>query len=285
MASTMTSPLDRVFALETTADRRHTLMAALVAALSAHAGMAGAIHLRGARAIEGPSVALEEDDVTLEERETPPPPPPPESELPPPPSPPSLKVTAPVTAAAPPREPTDEPPASEAAQAGEVLVQDDDADEDDSDEEDDNDNTFVTGHEESYSGGMTSSGGSSVAAVHGSIVAKGGVPGGSGTAVAAPKPGGKDLSREAWLEGNTSWDCDFPGEADRDHIDNAVVEMRVTVRSDGTAVAVEILEDPGHGFARMASACALKHKFTPALDREGKPTWATTRRFHVGFHR
>lgn len=279
------SPLDRVFALGTTADRHRTLTMVLAAALLAHGGMAGAIHLRSERVTADSSLPSEQDEVTIEEREIPPPPRPPEPEPPPPPPP---KVTVPVTAAAPPQESSEEPPASEAAQAGEVLVQQSEEEENDSEEEDDDDdNTFVTGHAESYAGGMTASTGSAAVAVHGSIVASGGVPGGSGTPVAAqkPPPGAKDLSREAWLEGNTSWDCDFPGEADRDRIDHAVVLMRVTVRSDGTAVTVEILDDPGHGFARMASACALKHRFAPALNREGKPIWGTTRKFHVGFHR
>jgi protein TonB len=95
----------------------------------------------------------------------------------------------------------------------------------------------------------------------------------------------KDLSRGAWLEGSTSWDCDFPGEADRDHVNHAAVEMSVMVSPTGKAFEIDILEDPGHGFARMATACALKHTFAPAHDAEGRNIWGRTRSFHVGFHR
>jgi len=123
-------------------------------------------------------------------------------------------------------------------------------------------------------------------AVRGSVVAVGGIPGGIGTPAVAPKPPVRDLSRGAWLDGSTSWDdCDFPGEADRDRIRDASVEMTVNVRPNGTVESVSILDDPGHGFARMASACALKHRFAPALDREGQKIWGRTRPFHVGFHR
>jgi periplasmic protein TonB len=256
----------------------------LAAAVVAHAGMAGAIRWREELAGEDLATSLESQELAIE-REILPPPRPPEPEPPPPPEPP--KVAAHVTAAAPsPAEQPEEPPASQAAQAGEILVQESDEDEEEDDEEEeDDDNTFVTGHGESFAGGMTASAGSATTPVRGSIVDKGGVPGGSGTYVAEIKPLVRDLSRGAWLDGSTSWDCDFPGEADRDRVNHATVEMKVTVRPDGTAHSVEIVEDPGHGFARMASGCALKHKFAPAHDREGKAIWGTTRTFHVGFHR
>ena len=258
----------------------------LAAAVVVHAGMAGAIRLRGELAGEGLATSLEAQELAIE-REILPPPPPPEPELPPPPPPDTPKVAAHVTEAAPsPSEQPEAPPASQAAEAGEILVQESDEDEEeDGEEEEDDDNTFVTGHGERFAGGMTASAGAATTPVRGPIVEKGGVPGGSGTAVAVTQPPTRDLSRGAWLEGSTSWDCDFPGEADRDNVNNAIVEMKVTVRPDGTAHSVDIVEDPGHGFARMASACALKHKFAPARDREGKAIWGTTLTFHVGFHR
>jgi periplasmic protein TonB len=261
---------------------------ALVGALLAHGGMAGAIRLRGERMSQDAAPLFQYQELAIE-REILPPPPPPEPEPPPLPAPEPPKVAAHVVAAAPsPSEQPDEPPASQAAEAGEILLQEDNEDEEEeSDDDDDDDNTFVTGHGESFAGGMTASLGVSVAPVRGSIVLQGGVPGGTGTPAPQPKPQplARDLSRDAWLEGSTSWDCDFPGEADRDRVNHATVEMTVTVRPDGSAHAVDIVEDPGHGFARMASACALKHKFAPAHDREGKAIWGRTRTFHVGFHR
>jgi protein TonB len=275
------NPLDRVLELGAR-DRRRVLSVALAAALFAHAGMAGALHFR-----EEAWMASRDDGAAelVIEREEPPPPPPPPVVEPPPPEPPPVveKVIAP---APPPEEPVEEPPASEAAQAGEVLVQEEDADDEDEDAEEEDDNTIVTGTGDSYAGGVTMVGGTSTLAVHGTVVAAGGVPGGSGTAVVAPpKPLVKDLSRDAWLEGSTSWDCDFPGEADRDHVNHAAVEMTVMVSPKGKPQEIHILDDPGHGFARMASACALKHTFAPARDSEGQNIWGRTRPFHIGFHR
>jgi protein TonB len=283
-ASAVNNPLDRVFDLGAT-DRRRALSVALAAALFAHAGVAGALHFRPERSATDIDSAAE----LVIEREEPPlptvvePPSPPVAEPPPPPPPVVEKVIAP---APPPEEPAFEPPASEAAQAGEVLVQDEDAEEEEEETHEDDDNTIVTGTATSYAGGVTAVGGTSALAVHGTVVSSGGVPGGSGTAIAAlPKPPVKDLSRDAWLDGNTSWDCDFPGEADRDHVNHAAVEMSVMVAPSGKAYAIKILDDPGHGFARMAIGCALKHKFLPARDPLGNDVWARTRPFHIGFHR
>jgi protein TonB len=178
--------------------------------------------------------------------------------------------------------PAPEPPASEAAQASEVLTQEETEEPDDEEKEDD---TFVTGTADRYAGGVTQSTGTSALAVHGTVVGAGGVLGGSGTAVAAPPKPAQDLSRGAWLEGSTDWDCDFPGEADRDKIDHAAVGMTVRVSPLGKAQSVHITHDPGHGFARMAAACAFKHRFLPARDAKGEYIWGTTPPFHIGFHR
>jgi protein TonB len=245
--------------------------------------MAGAIRLRGEELRTNLAIPLNAQEVLIE-REVPAPPPPPEPEMPAPPPPEPPRWAPNVTEPAP--DPSDNPydePASAAAQAGEVLTQESDEDEKDDDSEE---NTFVTGDGGTYAGGVTASGGTSTVAVRGSVVADGGVPGGRGTPMAAPTKAAKDLSRGAWLDGNTSWDdCDFPGEAERDRIRDALVEMTVTVRPNGTPQSVKIVEDPGHGFARTASACALKHRFAPALGPDGRKIWGTTRPFHVGFHR
>ena len=251
--------------------------------------MAGAIRFGGERSDTMIATPLLAQEIAIE-REVPPAPLPPEPEPPPlPPEPPKWVMNVPTPPAPSPSEQPEElpqePPSSEAAQAGEVLVRDSD-DEQEEDDDDADDNTFVTGDAGAYAGGTTTSGGTSALAVRGSVVTHGGVPGGSGTQAVAEKSPERDLSRPAWLDGSTSWDdCDFPGEAERDHVRNALVEMTVTVRPNGTVHSVDIVEDPGHGFARTASACALKHKFAPAHDREGHNVWGTTRPFHVGFHR
>jgi protein TonB len=104
--------------------------------------------------------------------------------------------------------------------------------------------------------------------------APGGVPGGTGT-----KPGpavtGPDLSRPPSLSGGTDWDCPWPPEANEDQVDFQRVPIMVTVRADGSVQDVRVTSDPGHGFGRTARQCALRHRFSPALDREGKSVLAT----------
>ncbi len=80
-------------------------------------------------------------------------------------------------------------------------------------------------------------------------------------------------------------DCDFPAEADRDHVDHGWAKLIVTVRSDGRAAAVQLLEDSGHGFGRMARQCALRARYRPALDRTGTPIQADTPSFRYRFTR
>jgi protein TonB len=283
-ASRAGQPFERIFELGSTPQRRSTSFA-LVAALIAHAGVAAGVHARE----EGIGAFASDSDAELaiEEEVLPPPlaPPPPE---PPPPEPPKIVEPPPQPVAKPeeppPEEvPAEEPGSSEAAQAGEVLVQEDDAEEEE-DNEDPDDNTFVTGTADHFAGGATASNGTSAKAVYGAVLDAGGVPGGRGTA-AAPPPTPTDRSRHAWLDGSTSWDCDFPGEADRDRIDSAIVGLVVDVSSSGRALAVRVMDDPGHGFGRVASACALKHPYTPALDPLGHPIPGRTLPFRVGFHR
>lgn len=99
-----------------------------------------------------------------------------------------------------------------------------------------------------------------------------GVPGGGGTATAAPAAAPvEDRSRKMDLAGSRTWNCPFPPEADADQIDQAVVTVQVTVRPDGTASSAAVTSDPGHGFGRAARNCALARRYQPALDRSGTP--------------
>jgi periplasmic protein TonB len=162
--------------------------------------------------------------------------------------------------------------APETAQASAILARQDD---------DPFANSFVTGDADRYAGGPTSSLGKFFVAAHGS-----GIFGGTGLGRAlAPKRAQPDRSRPAWLVTNVVWDCGFPSEADPDKITYAAVRVAVTVRADGSAESVEVLDDPGNGFGRVARACALGHRFLPALNREGRAISATTRPFAIGFRR
>ena len=143
----------------------------------------------------------------------------------------------------------------------------------------------MTGNAESYAGGVTASSGTSKKAVRDLAAVPGGVPGGTGTKPAA-EVAGPDLSRAPSLLGSTSWeDCDFPPEADVDQIDLAKVTIAVTVAPDGTPQEVRVVKDPGHGFGRAARSCAMRKRFEPARNREGRPVLGTVPPFNVKFER
>jgi protein TonB len=283
VASAADRALARIFELGGPTARR-PISYGLVAALLAHVGIAAGLHWRGPRpGVDLVPIDAQELSVIEEEEEPPAVPPPPA----PPPEPPKIaRVVEDLVAPAPdPEASVEEPPSSEAAKAGEALVQEEEPSDEEDDPEEEED-TLVIGTSDHYAGGVTSTGGAAAAAVTGAVVDGGGVPGGHGQAVVASlQAKEQDLSRPAWLDGDTSWDCDFPGEADRDKIDSATVGLTVDVDASGKAIAVLIVEDPGHGFGRMAAACALKHPYTPALDAKGRPVAGKTRTFHVGFHR
>jgi hypothetical protein len=82
------------------------------------------------------------------------------------------------------------------------------------------------------------------------------------------------------------WDrCPFPMTAEKKEIGSAVVVARVLVASDGTAEDVEILRDPGHGFADAARECAMKQLYVPARDAEGNTIRGRTRQFVIRYAR
>lgn len=114
-----------------------------------------------------------------------------------------------------------------------------------------------------------------------------GVPGGQGTATAAPavQAPAEDRSRAVGLVGGANWrDCPFPPEADAEQIDQAVVTVQVTVKPDGSALSATVVSDPGHGFGRQARICAMAKRYVPALDRTGTPILSSAR-INVGFSR
>jgi protein TonB len=146
-------------------------------------------------------------------------------------------------------------------------------------------NSFVTGSGNTYAGGETSQAGTSKTAVYNPLAANTGVPGGTGTAP-APAPRKDDRTRGAGLLGSTDWnDCPFPGEADADQIDRASVMIQVKVKPDGSPESVQVVQDPGHGFGREAKKCAMRKRYTEALDADGKAIGGTTKPFRVQFLR
>lgn len=204
------------------------------------------------------------------EKEKEPEPPPPEEK--PEPKPVVKDVTPPPPDAPPP------PPA--AAEAAKVLTADPDPN-----EPVDMTNTIVQGNGNTFAGGQTASNGTSKTAVTNMAASPTGVPGGTGTAPApaAPKV---DRSRKAGLLGSSDWtDCPFPAEADAEQIDQAFVLIQVRVKPDGNPETVTVVQDPGHGFGREARKCAMRKKYTFALDADGNAVPAVTNPFRVRFER
>lgn len=80
-------------------------------------------------------------------------------------------------------------------------------------------------------------------------------------------------------------DCPFPAEADQAKIDSAFVVLRVVVSDTGKPESVEILSDPGHGFAESARACAMKQTFEPGTNSKGIPVRSTTPPIRLRFER
>ena len=226
---------------------------AVVIALAAAAG--------AQREAKLPRAALISEMVEIELPKPPEPEPEPEKTEQEPPA----KAPEPVRAApkpAPPRpaKATREAPPPAAAQAGKVLAA--------ADEVVDFGETIVSGNGPNYAGGVTESGGTATHAVRDARARAGGVEGGTGTA-----PQG-DKSRAPQLAGGFRWDCPFPPEADDAEIDHAVVTLRVEVGVNGDVSSARATSDPGHGFGREARRCAERKRWTPGLDRAGRPIGA-----------
>lgn len=268
---------------------RMSVAVTIALAITLHAGVAGAAGaamlledmLAWARMVRNNVSAnlAQTYEIEVAKPEEPPPPPPPEPE-------PVKEEPQPETPPPPPvvkqevKEATPPPPPA-AAEAAKVLTQEPAKDE----PVDLTGNTFVTGSGSTYAGGTTQAGGTSKSAVYNSAAAATGVPGGTGTAPAPPRPS-VDRSRGAGLLGSDRWDdCPFPGEADSEQIDQAYVIIQVKVKADGTADTVTIVQDPGHGFGREARKCAMRKRYNTALDVEGNAIGGMTKPFRIKFER
>jgi protein TonB len=82
-----------------------------------------------------------------------------------------------------------------------------------------------------------------------------------------------------------AWSCPWPAEADAEQVNEKTVVLRVRVRADGHADAVDVLSDPGFGFGVAARGCALATRFEPARDAEGRPIPALSAPIRVHFYR
>ncbi|HMJ13651.1 MAG TPA: energy transducer TonB [Polyangiaceae bacterium] len=226
--------------------RKSTSFIAITGAVLAHAALVGLAGTLGARVVRqvAPATITQMIDVELPKQPEPPPP-----QQKPEPEPPPVRGRPP--------DAVREAPPPAAAQAGQVLSA--------NEEVVDFGDTFVAGTGSTYAGGVTHAQGTSTQAVRDARARAGGVVGGQGTSPAG------DLSRAPQLAGGARWDCPFPEEADAEGIDRAAVTLRVDVGSDGRVAGVTVMRDPGTGFAREARRCALRKRWSPALDRAGNP--------------
>jgi protein TonB len=216
-------------------------------------------------------------EVDIDVDKPPPPPPPPAT---PEPEPEPEKPPPPPPTRAEPKPETAPPPA--AAEAGKVLTAEPDPDE----PVDLTGEGFVTGTGDRFAGGITASSGSSKTAVR-NVQAS---PTGTGTGSKAP-PGPPvpkvDLSRQPRLSGASRYwdDCPFPAEADAEGINNASVQILVTVTAEGRAKSVTVLKDVGYGFGRQAKQCAFRKTYDPGLNSLGKAVEMSMPPFNVTFRR
>ncbi len=143
---------------------------------------------------------------------------------------------------------------------------------------------IISGSGETFAGGNTGVNGTSDTAVRTKPLAAGGVPGGTGTAKTGPVSA-VDHTRVAGVSGSKDWNCPFPPEADSEQIDQAFPTIQVAVRADGSPERVTVLSDPGHGFGRAATRCAMQQRYSAAMDHDGNPIPGLTKSISVRFER
>ncbi|MCY1005053.1 TonB family protein [Nannocystis pusilla] len=259
------------------ASRRHH---AIVVAVLLHLGVAVMI-LRAQPTLETWSATMAarvHDELTrlqladVERTEpTPPPPEPPPSEPPP-----AASEPAPAVASAPPAPSRPARPAP--ARAGKVVAAPPGA-------LDLTGDVVVVGNASAYVGGATSSTGTGTKPVPNASSEPSPAPPPAPTASPPPaSPGAVDRSRPVALASD-EWNCPWPLEADGLALDEQVATIRVTVDARGVVESAELVTDPGDGFGAAALACARRTRFTPALDRDGRPVRAPSPAIRVHFTR
>jgi protein TonB len=228
-------------------ERKGASLVGIAGAVLTHAALVGLALTAGAQVVKRVAPAAITEMIEVELPKAPEPPPP---EVKPEPEPPPVRERRPDA-------PREAPPPA-AAQAGPVLSA--------TEEVVDFGDTFVAGTGSTYAGGVTHAQGTSRQAVRDTRARAEGVVGGQGTNAAG------NLARPPQLAGGAQWDCPFPEEADMEGVDSASVSLRVEVASDGRVGGVAVVRDPGNGFGREARRCALRKRWSPALDRIGQPT-------------
>lgn len=136
---------------------------------------------------------------------------------------------------------------------------------------------ITTGSADSFGGGESSDAGTNTVAARGEAVVRGGE-------VGSARGGGPTLAHGVRLAAE-SWDCPWPSDARALHDREREVRIRVVVRADGSPASVDVISDPGHGFAEAARSCALGMKYTAAIGSSGQPVEARSPLIRVLFKR
>ena len=120
------------------------------------------------------------------------------------------------------------------------------------------DEVFITGTANGYRGAVVASGRRSKRSGGGNDALSGSSLGGDGLATSVTV-----LSQKR--------SCSWPKQALNEDLYEQEVRLRVLVRTDGAVADVELIEEPGYGFAEAAIRCARQTTFAPATNRLGQP--------------
>lgn len=134
---------------------------------------------------------------------------------------------------------------------------------------------FVTGKGARFAGGITSIQGTSKVSVPTAPQAE---------ASPTKSPRRPSKARSVSLS-QGEWRCDWPKSAIDQNIYEQYVVLKVLVSSNGEVKSAHIVKDPGEGFGPAAVACALRTRFSPALNREGEAITASSPPIQVRFTR
>jgi protein TonB len=134
---------------------------------------------------------------------------------------------------------------------------------------------FLVGSGTSYAGGATTNSGTSKEAALGPV-------GPEATVVKSTVV--RSRARQVSLD-QSAWNCPWPAEADAEQVNEQTVVLQASVGTDGRADRVDVLSDPGFGFAAAARMCALRTRFEPAHDVAGQPIAAQSPPIRVHFFR
>lgn len=245
-------------------------MAAVAVATLGHAAIGVVAYVSLTGHVHEHATSHHERQVAIER--IPPPPRPPQPPASPAPRPRPKARAAPRREAA--RPPSEAPPAP--AQAAKVVA----AEPDPAGPLDLTSFDLAMGNARSYAGGQTAGHGTSTSAVDETTAKVGGVPD------APPRaPPARPSQRRMASPAGRDWACAWPESESDSDLRDARVSLSVHVDASGGATRIEAIGSPSDAFADAARHCALRERYRPARDDEGRSTEGSTSPFTVHFVR